>query len=472
MSLKKIISGGQTGADIAGIDAAIEHGMSYGGWLPKGRKTEKGPLDLKYTNMTEMSVGDYPEMTEQNVKDSDGTVIFTHGKYSGVSALTSNYAVKHNKPVLHVDLDVATESAAIESLIEWIYIQKIETLNVAGSRESKDEYIYDDVHSILKSIIDTIKTAEILQKPQPPPTLPSLQETLIATPHSNDTAAPERKEADKAFHIPPQETTAALPPTPQTSPPIQPQEALVPSSQVTQKEVAAERDENKESVGVLGLAFLIERLPKTVKKNLVYITLGTLILTIALMIIPGGVKNHSPENTTKKSLPFPEDRVSKTTGFSSNTIPAAGRAPESGPPNASALPTTADSTKEAGIPPLPLDSKPSLDSQAKSSENNPDIKTDNPSIAVEQMGKNENEQKAAPVNDSIDTTHSNNGDTNGTLQSLSDTSGETETIEPSQVPPKKKPSKSRYNCKSLYKKISLGEVLDKAETEFLAHNCN
>jgi hypothetical protein len=70
MGLKKIISGGQTGADIAGIDAAIEHGLSYGGWLPKGRKTEKGALDLKYTNMTEMSVGDYQEMTEQ-VEEGD-----------------------------------------------------------------------------------------------------------------------------------------------------------------------------------------------------------------------------------------------------------------------------------------------------------------------------------------------------------------------------------------------------------------
>jgi predicted Rossmann-fold nucleotide-binding protein len=472
MSLKKIISGGQTGADIAGIDAAIEHGMSYGGWLPKGRKTEKGPLDLKYTNMTEMSVGDYPEMTEQNVRDSDGTVIFTHGKYSGVSALTSNYAAKHNKPVLHLDLDVANESAAIESLVEWIYIKKIEILNVAGSRESKDEYIYDDVHSIVKSIIDTIKTAEILQKPQPPPASPSLQETPMATAHPNDTAAPERTEEDKAFHIPPQETTAVIPPHPQSSPSLQPslQEALAPSSQVMQKEVAAEREANKGSGGISGLAFFIERLPKAVqKKNLVYIALSILILAIALMIIPEGVKNPSPETTTKKSLPLPEDRVSKTPGFSSDTAPAARSVPESEPQHPAALPTTADSTKEAGIPPLPSDAKPSPDSQAASSGYNPDIKTDNPSIAADQPEKKEN---AAPVNDSIDKTPSSNGYTKGTLESLSDTSGETETIATRQVPPEKKPPKSRYHCKSLYKKISLGEVLDKAETEFLAHNCN
>ncbi|MBF0203726.1 MAG: hypothetical protein HQK67_05280, partial [Desulfamplus sp.] len=42
MNIIKIISGGQTGADIAGVDAAIECGLNYGGWLPKGRKCETG----------------------------------------------------------------------------------------------------------------------------------------------------------------------------------------------------------------------------------------------------------------------------------------------------------------------------------------------------------------------------------------------------------------------------------------------
>ena len=32
----KIISGGQTGIDRAALDAAIEMGVDYGGWCPKG----------------------------------------------------------------------------------------------------------------------------------------------------------------------------------------------------------------------------------------------------------------------------------------------------------------------------------------------------------------------------------------------------------------------------------------------------
>jgi hypothetical protein len=44
----KIISGGQTGADQSALDAAIELDISHGGWIPKGRKTEVGPLSAKY----------------------------------------------------------------------------------------------------------------------------------------------------------------------------------------------------------------------------------------------------------------------------------------------------------------------------------------------------------------------------------------------------------------------------------------
>lgn len=44
----KIVSGGQTGADRAALDFAIEHGIPHGGWCPKGRRAEDGPIDAKY----------------------------------------------------------------------------------------------------------------------------------------------------------------------------------------------------------------------------------------------------------------------------------------------------------------------------------------------------------------------------------------------------------------------------------------
>jgi predicted Rossmann-fold nucleotide-binding protein len=81
--IKKIISGGQTGADQAALDVAIELGIPHGGWIPKGRKTEAGRLPEKY-HLKEMPTAEYRKRTEQNVIDSDGTLIISHGELNGV----------------------------------------------------------------------------------------------------------------------------------------------------------------------------------------------------------------------------------------------------------------------------------------------------------------------------------------------------------------------------------------------------
>jgi hypothetical protein len=46
--IKQIITGGQTGADRAALDVAINFNIHHGGWIPKGRKAEDGPLSRKY----------------------------------------------------------------------------------------------------------------------------------------------------------------------------------------------------------------------------------------------------------------------------------------------------------------------------------------------------------------------------------------------------------------------------------------
>ena len=62
--LKKIISGGQTGADQAGLDVAIKFNIPHGGWIPKGRLTEEGPLSQRY-RMTEMKTANYRARTKK-----------------------------------------------------------------------------------------------------------------------------------------------------------------------------------------------------------------------------------------------------------------------------------------------------------------------------------------------------------------------------------------------------------------------
>lgn len=77
MKLIKIVSGGQTGADRAALDWALAHGVPCGGWCPKGRKAEDGPIDLKYP-LKETPSSSYIQRTEWNVRDSDATVVFSN----------------------------------------------------------------------------------------------------------------------------------------------------------------------------------------------------------------------------------------------------------------------------------------------------------------------------------------------------------------------------------------------------------
>jgi hypothetical protein len=152
--IKKIISGGQTGADRAALDVAIYFKIPHGGWIPKGRKTEDGPLSEKY-QLQEMSTGSYPKRTEQNVIDSDGTVILSHGPLKGGSKLTQKLAHQHNKPCLHIDLNEIPDFNAVFLVRKWMYKNDVEVLNVAGSRASKDPEIYKRVFDIIKGVFWT-----------------------------------------------------------------------------------------------------------------------------------------------------------------------------------------------------------------------------------------------------------------------------------------------------------------------------
>lgn len=158
--LSKIISGGQTGADQAALDAAIELGIPHGGWIPKGRLTEDGPLPDKYT-LTEMPTKDYLKRTKKNVLDSDGTVIFSHGDLTGGSKRTADFATELCKPFLHVDLNKTLPSQSAEVIAAWIKGHDITVLNVAGSRASKDPQIYDRVRIVMEIALELVKEREV-----------------------------------------------------------------------------------------------------------------------------------------------------------------------------------------------------------------------------------------------------------------------------------------------------------------------
>jgi hypothetical protein len=144
----QIISGGQTGADRGGLEAAMELGIGHGGWCPKGRIAEDGVIPKRYkVHPTESPR--YDVRTKRNVREADATVLFTVGRPEGGDALTLRDAKYAEKPALHLDLSKVTYGAAAKELRKWAAKQKIVVLNVAGSRESVAPGLQHVVHGIL-----------------------------------------------------------------------------------------------------------------------------------------------------------------------------------------------------------------------------------------------------------------------------------------------------------------------------------
>ena len=155
--ITKIVSGGQTGADRAALDFAIKNNIPHGGWIPKGRLTEEGPLPYHY-QLWEIKTRSYVKRAEQNVIDSDGTLIISHGKLADGSAFTKQFAKKHQRPWLHIDFNKALMEEAAEQIKRWIEENKIKTLNVAGPRASKDSRIYRKTLELLEITFSECQT--------------------------------------------------------------------------------------------------------------------------------------------------------------------------------------------------------------------------------------------------------------------------------------------------------------------------
>ncbi|MBM9536711.1 putative molybdenum carrier protein [Desulfobulbus alkaliphilus] len=149
--IEEIISGGQTGADRAALDAAILLDIPHGGWLPKGRKTEDGPLSRRYT-LREMHSRRYRDRTEKNVMSADVTLLFSFGPLSGGSALTEALAIRHDRPYLHIDLEHFPLHQAAEAVQTWLLNRNARIVNIAGPRASSEARIYPAVFAVLMAL--------------------------------------------------------------------------------------------------------------------------------------------------------------------------------------------------------------------------------------------------------------------------------------------------------------------------------
>lgn len=147
--LERIISGGQTGVDRAALDVAIKLDLPCGGWCPKGRASEQGPIADIYS-LTETPLADPAQRTRFNVRDADGTLIIAHGELTGGTALTRDFAASLAKPCLVVSPD---NTSAAKMVAAWLTEHKIRILNVAGPRESRDPGIYQRAGKLLHAVI-------------------------------------------------------------------------------------------------------------------------------------------------------------------------------------------------------------------------------------------------------------------------------------------------------------------------------
>jgi len=150
--IEKIISGGQTGADQAALDVAVKYNIPYGGWIPRGRRTEAGPLASRY-HLSVMPTSDYRDRTLQNILDSTGTAILYRVRLTGGSRLTRELAQNEGKPCLAVNLAARDPFETAVILQSFVEEYRIDVLNVAGPRASHDPDIYMDVKMALEILV-------------------------------------------------------------------------------------------------------------------------------------------------------------------------------------------------------------------------------------------------------------------------------------------------------------------------------
>ncbi len=160
----KIISGGQTGVDRAALDVAIERGVPWGGWCPKGGWAEDflDPPGLltEYPKLRETPFPQPSQRTQWNVRDSDALLIIADREGLSVSQGTrraEEWARHYGKPLLVIDVSRPDAAAQVAA---WLQAQRKRfgadmALGVGGPRESEAPGIYASARQLMASVLDS-----------------------------------------------------------------------------------------------------------------------------------------------------------------------------------------------------------------------------------------------------------------------------------------------------------------------------
>lgn len=72
----RIVSGGQEGVGQGALEAAVDLGLEWGGWMPKGGKIEYGLVETRFRGkMKEHASADFSTWMRQNIVDSHATLV-------------------------------------------------------------------------------------------------------------------------------------------------------------------------------------------------------------------------------------------------------------------------------------------------------------------------------------------------------------------------------------------------------------
>lgn len=152
--IEKVVSGGQTGADRAALDVAMELGIACGGWCPAGRQADDGIIPARYP-LQETADMDHTVRTESNVRDSDGTLVFHRGPLQGGTAYAVLMARHLGRPVLAIDLDEPCSAADVAA---WIERSRMRVIHIGGQREASSPGIYAAARQCIAEILQILQT--------------------------------------------------------------------------------------------------------------------------------------------------------------------------------------------------------------------------------------------------------------------------------------------------------------------------
>lgn len=149
--VEKLVSSGETEAEKAALDFAMDNGLAHGGSCREGRPSEDGSLHERY-QLVEMSEAKRPHILERNIADSDATVVITVGlEFAGLGRI-GRLARKHGKPWLHVSGFAAGQNAA-PVLKQFIEGSRSKVLNILALSSYQEPDAADFVRELLSKAL-------------------------------------------------------------------------------------------------------------------------------------------------------------------------------------------------------------------------------------------------------------------------------------------------------------------------------